>query len=85
MAGWHDTAAWRNARAYAKTVLEPTCVSCAKELEGEDWTIDHIVPPGNGEPNHDINNLQSLCRSCNGRKQDRVLQRITWRNERFKA
>jgi 5-methylcytosine-specific restriction endonuclease McrA len=63
--------------------LDPICVSCAKELSGGDWTIDHIIPPGDGEPNHDINNLQSLCRACNGRKQDRVLQRVTWRNPRY--
>ncbi|MFN7318688.1 MAG: HNH endonuclease, partial [bacterium] len=73
MAKWHQSTAWSKARTYAKTVLEPICVSCAKELINEDWTIDHIIPPGEGEPNHDINNLQSLCRSCNGRKQDRVL------------
>jgi 5-methylcytosine-specific restriction endonuclease McrA len=84
MADWHQSKEWKNARTYAKTVLEPICASCAKELLNEDWTIDHIIPPGNGEPNHDINNLQSLCRACNGRKQDRTLQRVQWRNARFK-
>jgi hypothetical protein len=41
------------------------------------------VPPGNGEPNHDIGNLQSACRSCNGRKQDSALTRLNWMNERW--
>jgi len=85
MAKWHDSADWRKARAYAKTVLEPICSSCNKDLTGDDWTIDHIVAPGLGEPNHDIHNLQSMCRSCNSKKQDRTLKRITWLNPRFKA
>ena len=61
MSNWHDTPEWRKARAYAKTILEPICALCGKHLEGKDWTIDHIVPPGDGEPNHDISNLQSAC------------------------
>jgi 5-methylcytosine-specific restriction endonuclease McrA len=83
MSEWHDTPEWRKARAYAKTVLEPICVSCGKHLHGRDWTIDHIVPPGNGEPNHDISNLQSMCNRCNGKKQDKTLSRITWLNDRW--
>lgn len=84
MATWHSSTEWNKARAYAKTVLDPICQHCNKELTGEDWTIDHIVPAGQGEPNHDISNLQSLCRQCNGRKQDRVQVRINYINPRFK-
>lgn len=84
MAGWHDSPEWRKARAYAKTVLDPICAICGKELHGSDWTIDHIQPPAaTGEPNHDINNLQSACRECNSRKQDKEQTRITWRNPRY--
>lgn len=84
MAEWHNSKDWAKARAYAKTVLEPVCVACGKELIGGDWTIDHIVPPTqNGEPNHDISNLQSMCRACNGRKQDRQLIRVAWRSPRW--
>ena len=79
MADWHNSKEWREARAYAKTILDPTCVSCGKHLEGNDWTIDHIVAAGsNGIPNHDLSNLQSMCRYCNGKKQDRSLERTTW-------
>jgi 5-methylcytosine-specific restriction endonuclease McrA len=78
MSDWHDSPEWRKARAYAKTVLEPVCVTCGKELEGRDWTIDHIHPPLQGEPNHDITNLQSMCNQCNGRKQDKTQTRVTW-------
>jgi 5-methylcytosine-specific restriction endonuclease McrA len=78
MSNWHDSAEWRKARAYAKTVLDPICAICGKELIGPDWTIDHIQAPGDGEPNHDIANLQSACRKCNGRKQDKNQERVTW-------
>ncbi len=84
MATWHSSNAWVKARAYAKTVLDPICAHCGKELMGSDWTIDHIIAPGEGEPNHDISNLQSMCRECNGRKQDRAYVRTTWRSERWK-
>ena len=46
MADWHNSQAWAKARAYAKTVLEPVCQVCNRDLIGGDWTIDHIVPPG---------------------------------------
>jgi 5-methylcytosine-specific restriction endonuclease McrA len=71
MADWHSSSDWAKARAYAKTVLEPYCATCNKELIGNDWTIDHIVP--SNPPNHDLSNLQSMCRECNGRKQDKNL------------
>jgi len=51
---------------------------------GGDWTIDHIVAAGaTGEPNHDISNLQSMCRACNGRKADKVMTRAAWRSPRW--
>lgn len=84
MAEWHNSTEWKKARAYAKTILDPICQICGRELEGGEWTIDHIIPPGEGTPNHDISNLQSLCRQCNGRKQDRTLVRSAWKSERWK-
>ena len=85
MANWHNSKEWARARAYAKTILEPVCIVCHKELIGNDWTIDHIVPPSatGGTPDHSIENLQSMCRSCNGRKSDKTLERITWLNPRW--
>ena len=83
MANWHNSPEWAKARAYAKTMLEPVCQYCGKDLEGNDWTIDHIVPAGSdGEPDHNLENLQSLCRECNGRKSDRVLTRAPWTNHK---
>jgi 5-methylcytosine-specific restriction endonuclease McrA len=83
MADWHKSSEWKKAREYAKTVLDPVCVSCGAHLIGGDWTIDHIIPPRDGEPNHDISNLQSMCRACNGRKQDRTLTRTVWTSPRW--
>jgi len=84
LADWHNSKEWNKARAYAKTVLDPECVICGAELTGGDWTIDHIRPPSvTGEPNHDIANLQSLCRVCNGRKSDKTAVRAAWKNSRW--
>jgi 5-methylcytosine-specific restriction endonuclease McrA len=84
MADWHRSNAWVKARAYAKTVLEPECSICGIELKGGDWTIDHILPPSaTGEPNHDISNLQSLCRVCNGGKGARTGVRAAWKSSRW--
>jgi len=46
---WHSSTAWKKARAHAKTLLDPVCAVCGKELHGWDWTIDHIIPPGDGD------------------------------------
>jgi 5-methylcytosine-specific restriction endonuclease McrA len=81
MAEWHKSPEWQKARAYAKTILEPVCVRCSKDLEGEDWTIDHIIP--SDPPNHDISNLQSMCRRCNGYKRDTILTRVSFVSDRW--
>jgi 5-methylcytosine-specific restriction enzyme A len=48
----------------------PLCVKCeARGLVVEATVVDHITPHcGNEELLHDTNNLQSLCKSCHGRK-----------------
>lgn len=82
MSEFHDSTEWQKARAYAKTVLQPSCATCGKDLEGRDWTIDHIIPPSKGG-DHNLANLQSMCRSCNGRKQDRDPIRNNWINPKW--
>lgn len=42
------------------------CLHCGKQY---DLTIDHIKPISK-EGSNDVANLQTLCRSCNGRKRD---------------
>ena len=85
MSDWHNSREWKEARTLAKKILEPRCVMCHKELEDRDWTIDHINPPSltGGIPDHSIDNLQSMCRSCNSKKQDKTLVRTDWRNPRW--
>ena len=83
MADWHHSKEWRIARDAAKRILDPVCVVCHKELIGNDWTIDHITPPNGNAPDHSIENLQSMCRQCNGRKQDKTMTRTNWINERW--
>lgn len=46
-----------------------TCQSCGAK---EDITIDHIVPRSKGGSN-DVNNLQTLCESCNLRKKTQFI------------
>jgi hypothetical protein len=45
------------------------CNSCGKELEFKDAVGDHITPWSKGGET-DKNNLQILCKSCNGIKSD---------------
>lgn len=56
---------WRNLRKY-KISLNPDC-----EVEGCNnpaHTVDHITPINQGGAVFDLENLQCLCKSCNGRK-----------------
>jgi 5-methylcytosine-specific restriction endonuclease McrA len=86
MAEWHSSKEWREARTRARKTLLPLCNYCGKDLVGNDFTIDHIVPPSQspgGIPNHAADNLQALCRSCNSRKQDTVQVRTNWRSPKW--
>lgn len=55
------------------------CSACSKPLEGDDATVDHIIPKAKGGTD-DMVNLISLCRSDNSKKGDRELLRVTWIN-----
>lgn len=46
-----------------------TCAACG--IAGGDLTVDHIVPVTRGGTN-DPDNLRTMCRSCNARKNDRL-------------
>jgi tetratricopeptide (TPR) repeat protein len=50
------------------------CAQCTKS--GNDLQIDHINPVSNGGGNN-LDNLQLLCRGCNARKSDSIVQGAT--------
>lgn len=57
------------------------CKSCGKTHLETVLNIDHIIPLARGGSN-DISNLQTLCRSCNQRKKDRLEPRFKRRFSR---
>lgn len=58
------------------------CGYCGKALEGQDATVDHIIPIDAGGTDDD-HNLIAACRSDNGRKSNKVVIRTTWLNPRW--
>ena len=60
------------------------CTACGRHLEGDDATVDHVDPIAhNTGKTYRDDELVSLCRVCNGRKQDRLLIRHDWWNPRW--
>jgi len=53
------------------------CVYCGAHLEGADATADHIIPVEHGGKD-EATNLVAACRTCNGRKQDKIIERVLW-------
>lgn len=78
---------WRKVCATVRERDGETCQECGAT---EDLTVDHIIPVSTfttadlaAGRQYDLDNLRVLCRSCNGRKQDRLRPRATWFNPRF--
>lgn len=60
---FYATKEWKELRA--RFIAEhPRCAMCGAKAE----IVDHIVPIKDGGPMLDERNLQSLCRSCHGKK-----------------
>lgn len=57
------------------------CQYCGKDLtqEARDATADHIIPKDSGGTDED-SNLVAACRTCNGRKSNKVIIRMPWFN-----
>jgi len=70
-------AKWDAVRLYVLNRDGWLCAYCNKHLEGADATADHIVPKAAGGTD-DAWNLVASCRTCNGRKQDRLIERRLW-------
>ena len=48
-----------------------TCQNCGNRPDKSDLEIDHIIPVAIGGANN-MSNLQVLCKSCNGKKSDKL-------------
>lgn len=57
--------------------LQYHCIGCGKQYTLETLTIDHWLPINKGGDNDEWN-LQPLCKSCNSRKQDRIMYVDNW-------
>lgn len=51
------------------------CFYCGKILEGNDFTIDHVIDKQDGGYDDAIN-LVPACRNCNGHKSSTMIRRI---------
>lgn len=49
-----------------------TCLACGKQEPLVRLTVDHVIPLAVGGVHH-VSNIQPLCRSCNSRKNARVI------------
>ena len=65
----YNSSRWQDLRRYVLN-KQPLCVECLKNNRITPATVvDHIKPhKGNEDLFYDINNLQSLCKSCHDRK-----------------
>lgn len=74
---------WEKTRQRILTRDGRRCAYCGKDnLAGADATVDHILPIEHGGGDDDAN-LVAACRTCNGRKTDKVLTRMPWFNPRW--
>ncbi len=64
----YNSIAWRSLRNY-KIQLNPLCEECERKgLTEPGREIDHIKAIKDGGQNLNINNLQTLCKSCHASK-----------------
>lgn len=58
---------WRARRVRILTRDAFVCRDCGRVVSGHSANVDHIVPLADGGTDDDAN-LQTLCRSCHGKK-----------------
>lgn len=66
--GSHTLGDWETLKAQYNW----TCPCCKRKEPKISLTADHIIPVSKGGSNN-IENIQPLCRACNGRKGNRVI------------
>lgn len=84
---WANYFRARSARVRGATIVEDVdlarivardgdaCYLCGKLLVGRDRTFDHVVPLARGGT-HTEDNIRLACRSCNGRKRNKLLAEL---------
>ncbi len=68
--GFHTLGEWETLKAQYNW----TCPSCRKQEPNIKLTRDHIIPISKGGSNN-IENIQPLCRGCNSRKKDKLINK----------
>lgn len=63
----YKTADWRAKRERILVRDAFVCQTCKRVVSGHEANVDHIVPLEDGGSDRD-DNLQTLCRSCHGKK-----------------
>jgi 5-methylcytosine-specific restriction protein A len=63
----YQTADWRAKRERILVRDAFVCRACGRVVSGHEANVDHIVPLEDGGSDRD-DNLQTLCRSCHGKK-----------------
>lgn len=73
----------REARKHKPALMERTggkCEWCGSVVEGQNATVDHIDP----DRGNTLDNLALLCRSCNARKSNGSLERLSRIDEAYR-
>jgi 5-methylcytosine-specific restriction endonuclease McrA len=66
--GSHTLSEWQD----VKKKYNYTCLCCGKQEPEITLTVDHVIPVSKGGTNN-IDNIQPLCRSCNPRKSNKII------------
>lgn len=69
---WINFTTWQEFREYVRTRDEGKCRMCGKNIFGETFVCDHIIPLFKGGrdwwQDPEMTNFQSLCEDCNKKK-----------------